>query len=100
MATFVKQLSTATSGTVTASPNTGQDIVLIHDAASLAVTLTITLPANPSDGQQMTVASRLGVTTLTISSALTIIGALTTLIAGGFYTFLYEASNNKWYRVA
>lgn len=97
MASFTKQLSTATSGTITCS-DTQQDIMLIHDAASLAITLTIALPATPVDAQRVTFISRLGVTTLTLSSALTIIGSIAVLAAGGFATYIYEASNNKWYR--
>lgn len=98
MTNFIKQLSTATSGTVTAT-DTKQDVVLIHDAISLAVTLTIAFPANPTDGQQFRIASTLGVTTLTLSSALTIIGGLVAFIAGGFASFIYESSTNKWYRI-
>lgn len=97
MANFTKQLSTATSGTVTLG-DTQQNTVLVHDAASLAVTLTITMPATPTDAQQVLIVSRLGVTTLTLSSALTIIGSIAALAAGGFVNFMYESSNNKWYR--
>lgn len=98
MATFTKLVSTATSGTV-AAPDTKQDSVVVHDAASLAVTLTLTLPASPIDGQQVIIVSTLGVTTLTLSSALTIIGGLATLAAGGFMTLMYESSQNKWFRI-
>lgn len=98
MANFIKQISTLTSGTVTAQ-DTKQDLVVVHDAASLAITLTIAFPANPGDGQRFTVTSTLGVTTLTLTSALSILNALTALVAGGFATWMYEASTNKWYRV-
>ena len=99
MSNFIKQISTATSGTVTVA-DTKQDVQLIHDAASLAVTLTITLPANPVDGQRVSFASTLGVTTLTISSALTIIGGLSILAAAGFAAYMFEAGQNKWFRVS
>jgi hypothetical protein len=99
MAQFIKQVSTLTSGTIT-SNDTQQDIVIIHDAASLAITLTVALPATPIDGQRVTIVSRLGVTTLTLSSALTIIGSIATFAAAGFATYMYESSNNKWYKIS
>ncbi len=98
MSNFIKQISTLTSGTITIA-DTKQDVQLVHNAASLAITLTITLPASPTDGQKVGFASTLGVTTLTLSSGLTIIGALTTIAAAGFATFMYEASTNKWFRI-
>jgi hypothetical protein len=96
---MIKQISTATSGTVTCTDNK-QDLIVVHDAASLAATLTVTLPASPNDGQKVIFASTLGVTVLTISSALAIVGTLTSLIAGGYWTLAYESSTNKWYRIA
>lgn len=98
MANLIKQVSTATSGTITCT-DTKQDLVIVHDAASLAVTLTVALPASPTDGQKVSFTTTLGITTLTISSALTIIGTLTTLAAAGFWTFIYENSTNKWFRI-
>ena len=98
MANFIKQVSTATSGTISLS-DTKQDVVLIHDAGSLAITLTITFPASPIDGQQLRIASTLGVTTLTLSSGLSIIGVITTIAAGGFASYIYEVGQNKWFRI-
>jgi len=99
MVSTIKQISTATSGTVTCTDNK-QDLLLIHDGASLAASLTIALPATPIDGQRVICVSTLGVTALTITSALTIIGTLTALLAGGFWALAYESSTNKWYRVS
>lgn len=96
---MIKQISTATSGTVTA-PDTKQNCQLIHDAASLAITLTIVFPANPVDAQTFGIVSTLGVTTLTLSSGLTVVGLLTTLAAIGCATFMYESSQNKWFKIA
>lgn len=98
MSNIIKQVSTATSGTITL-PNTAQDCQLVHDAASLAITLTIVLPGSPIDGQKVGIVSTLGVTTLTLSSGLTIVGLLTTLAAIGCATFMYESSTNKWFKI-
>ena len=46
---MVKQYSTITSGTITAN-DTKQNVQVIHNAASLAATLTASFPANPADG--------------------------------------------------
>ena len=97
MATFFKQYSTVTSGTVTAQ-DSKQDVVVIHNAISLAVTLTVAFPATPVDGQQFTVISALGVTTLTLTSALTIVGGIVALAAGGFASWLYDKNADKWFR--
>lgn len=99
MQNFVKQVSTATSGTVT-MPDTKQDVVLIHDAESLAETLTMAFPANPVDGQRVVIASTLGVTELTLSSALTIVGGLSVIAAGGCAGYIYEAGQNKWFKIS
>lgn len=96
---MVKQYSTATSGTVTIV-DTKQDITLIHDAVSLAVTLTITFPANPVDGQKLNICSTLGVTTLTLSAANTILGGLAALSALGFATWIFNSDASKWFRCA
>jgi len=98
MADLFKQRSTLTSGTIPIQ-DTKQDVQLIHDAASLAVTLTITFPASPVDGQIFGVTSTLGVTTLTLTSAITIVNALTALVAGGFARWIYDAASNKWFRI-
>ncbi len=99
MADLYKQRSTLTSGTIIIL-DTQQNVQLIHDAASLAVTLTITFPATPVDGQTIGVSSRLGVTTLTVSSAITVVNVLTTVAAGGFASWIYDAASGKWFRIA
>lgn len=97
MSNLIKHYSTATSGTVTIS-DTKQDVVLIHDATSLAITLTTTFPSNPIDGQRLTICSTLGVTTLTMSASNTIIGGLTTLTALGYGTWIFNSDASKWFR--
>lgn len=93
------QYSTATSGTVSLTDTT-DDIQLIHDAASLAVTMTIAFPSTPIDGQTIYLQSVLGVTTLTLSASVgTIIGGITTLAAGSVCYYAYRISNTKWYKV-
>lgn len=99
MSNFIKHISIATSGSVNL-PDTKQDCQLVHDAASLAVTLTITMPASPKDCQKVGITSTLGITTLTLSSGLTVVGILTTLAAAGFATYMYESGTNKWYRTS
>lgn len=93
------QISTITSGTVTIA-DSSDDIQLIHEAASLAITLTIALPVTPRDGQTVHIQSVLGVTTLTMTTTVgSIISALTTLAATGTAYYMYKLSTNKWYKV-
>lgn len=95
---LIKQYSTLTSGTIT-GVDTKQDIQVIHNAASLAATLTITFPATPTDGQIFGVISVLGVTVLTMTSAATIIGVLTSIVAAtGFARWIYSTDAVAWIR--
>lgn len=98
MSNLVKQYSTLTSGTITGQ-DTGQDTQVIHNAASLAATLTITFPANPIDSQRYGVSSVLGVTILTMTSGQTIVGILTALTAVGYATWMYNSDSSKWIRI-
>jgi len=95
---MVKQYSTITSGTITGT-DTQQNVQVIHNAASLAATLTVALPATPKDGQKFGLASVLGVTALTMTSSSTISGALTVIAANGFATWMYNIDGSKWVRV-
>jgi hypothetical protein len=61
---------------------------------------TITLPANPLDGERVRVNSTQAVTTLTVGgNGRTVTGAPTTLAANAFFTMAYSATLNAWYRV-
>lgn len=92
------QYSTVNSGTITFD-DVGDDIVLIQEAA-LAATLTVAFPATPVAGQRITFSSVGGVTALTLSTGVgSIIGALTTLAAGGTMTYIYRGSTTKWYKL-
>lgn len=93
------QFSTATSGTV-ALDDTHADVQLIHDAASTAATLTITMPTDPFDGQRVFVTSALGVTVLSMSASVgSIVLAVASIAAGGCFAYMYRKASNKWYKV-
>ena len=97
MENLVKQYSTLTTGTVTAL-DTQQNVLIIHNAASLAVTLTMVVPTTPKDGQGFSIVSSLGVTTLTITSAKVVLGIITTIPANGFASWVYDITADKWFR--
>lgn len=71
--------------------------LLLNPAGALA-TGTITLPANPKDGQVCKIKSSLAVAALTLnpSAGQTIADPLTALVAGQMYEFTYVASVTKW----
>lgn len=92
------------------APLTGASIVpsdqsagFIIDPAGTIAALTVTMPANPLDGQTFFLASTQTVSTLTQNAAAgqTLNGALTTISAtrttGG--TWAYHAANKTWYVV-
>lgn len=71
--------------------------LLLNPAGALA-TGTITLPANPKDGQICKIKSSLAVAALTLnpSAGQTIADPLTALVAGQMYEFTYVASVAIW----
>lgn len=90
------QLTTATTGTVTAM-NTQQDLTLIHDAG-VTVSLTTAFPSTPINGQTFTLCSVGGITTLTLTTAVgTISNILTSMTAGGVGTWKFYGT--KWYKI-
>jgi hypothetical protein len=96
--TQYKQISSATSGTVTIT-DSGTDIQLIHTGA-LTATLTIAFPATPYDGQSVSIASANGITALTLTTGVgSIINTITTLAAGNAGYFMYDLANTKWYKI-
>lgn len=99
MNSFVKIYDTTSSGTISNIPDTGQDVLLIHNTATIAVSVTIPLPATPVDGQRFTVSSATGSAAATLSSSLTIIGGLTAMAVGGNGTWIYDKTGNKWFKL-
>ena len=114
LATFIQSSLTAPGAFATqyASPNaTGFNILIapVTDGESVYLLLTptagfaagtITLPAIPSDGQEILVSCTQIVTTLTVSgNGKTVNGAPTTLTANAFLRLRYDGINNSWYRV-
>lgn len=95
-AAFVPTMSNAASGsTITLTNATSH---LIYTKATTSAALTITLPSTDlQNGQEVTIASRPIITTLTINGG-TIYGAPTTMAAGGFAAFIYSSTAGAWYR--
>ena len=93
------QRSTATTGTESVN-NNGINTIFIHDAVSLALTLTVNLPSTPVNNQIVTLNSVLGVTTLTLVTLVgSIVGGVTALAAGVSVRYIWMASQNKWYKI-
>ena len=90
------QLTTVTTGTVTAM-DTQQDLTVIHDAGA-TVTLSVTFPSTPINGQSFNLCSVGGITTLTLTTVVgTISNILTTMSAGGTATWKFYST--KWYKI-
>lgn len=81
------------------SVNTG-NVWLILTPVSTYAAGAIVLPAGASDKNTVTVNCTQIVTSLTVSSGATVVGAPTTLAANGFFTMRYDAATSTWYRVA
>jgi len=75
---------------------------LILDPAGTLASGTITMPASPTDGYRVGIASSKIVTALTLTpgAGQTIPNSPTALAAGVGVTFLYRSANATWYRVS
>ena len=92
----------------TATPATGDSITITNTTSTLILkhtatiaTLTIVLPAAPSNGQIVHVCTRSTVTTLTLSAntGQTSYGAPSTITPTSQTAFIYEAATLSWYRI-
>ena len=74
----------------------------IMEPAGTLASGTVKMPASPVNGQKVTIASTAVITALTHSpnTGQTLKGALTTIAANGYGTWIYRSTNTTWYRVA
>jgi len=89
-------------------PTTGSSIllnqarnqrVLLNPAGSL-LSLTITFPDAPVDGDIIVISSSQAITTLTINgNGKTVNSALASLSLGGFGRWCFDSSVNIWFRI-
>ena len=70
--------------------------------AGTLATLTVKMPANPVDGQEVWISSTQVVTTLTHqgNSGQTLNGALATVAVNGNGGWVYKLSSTTWYRIS
>lgn len=94
---YIKIISNSTSGTDTLS-NTGQDVRYIHDAG-LTVTKTIVFPANPVDGQMVSIGACTAIVTITLNSSATIKNNIVSMAAGSTKTWMYDSVSGNWYLI-
>jgi hypothetical protein len=95
---LVSQYGVPLTGT-TVTVATGNTWLILTPAGTLAA-LTIALPTNRTDKQEVLVNSTQILTALTVSGAgTTVVGAPTTLAANGFFKMRYDGTLNAWYRV-
>lgn len=89
------------------APNTGfsiqfpvnANILQLKPGGTLAAG-SITLPANPVDKQQVTIATTATITSLTLFASKTINNAATTLSAGQSISYYFSASEDAWFSTA
>ncbi len=90
------QYTTPTTGS-TITANDGANLKLIINPAGTLLTLTLSLNASPVDGDVINICSSQAVTTFSMTGG-TIVGALTTLAAATFATYIYNGTASKWFR--
>jgi hypothetical protein len=76
----------------------GTQLLLAVPAGTLA-TGTVTMPASPADGMNITITSTQQITALTVNgnTGQSIVGGTTSVSAGGSQTFVYRLANTTWY---
>lgn len=88
------------------APTTGQTVTIgnarclvfaINPAGAL-LALTVNMPSNPQDGDEVSITSTQAITGVTMGGG-TIVGNLTSLTLGGFGAFSYNASLSSWLRI-
>lgn len=92
----VQYTTPGTGDTITASAS-GNVTLLINPSGAL-LALTVALNGSPSDGDVLTMGASQTVTTFSMTGG-TVIGALTTLAAATFASYMYSATASKWFRV-
>lgn len=76
----------------------GGNVRLLIDPATALLALTISLPSQPQDGDEVTISSSKAVTALTLNGG-TIIGGLTAFVIGSFAKYHYNSTASKWFRI-
>lgn len=92
----IQYATPATGDTITVG-STGSTKLLINPSGSL-LTLTISFPSVPTDGDYLQIGSSQAVTTVTMSNG-TVVGPLTTMAVGTFASYIYNSTASKWFRV-
>lgn len=87
-----------TGFSITASAS--DNVILLEPAGTLA-SGTVIMPASPKDKQVVRIATTATITALTVSAntGQTLKGAVTTLAANGFASWIYRSTNTTWYRI-
>ena len=85
-----------TGGTI--NVNAGGYVKLLINPAGSLLALTIALPAAPSNGDVLELASSQAITTLTMSGG-TIVGPLTAMAIGTFASYVFSTDADEWFRI-
>ena len=79
--------------------NTGNVWLILTPVSNYAAG-TIALPSGASDKDTVTTNCTQAVTSLTVSSGATVVGAPTALAANEFFTMRFDAVTSTWYRIS
>lgn len=90
-----------TSTFVTTPTNNGTVILkagfnILNPSGALLL-LNLSLPSNPSDGEEVVICTTQSITSITILGG-TVLNGITTFILGGFAGFSYSTITSKWHR--
>ena len=79
---------------------TGTQVVILKPAGTIA-TGTLTLPANPLDGDRVRFSTTNTITAFTLapSAGQSVANAITTIAANGFAEYIYRVTDTTWYRI-
>lgn len=91
------QTVTPTTGT-TVSINMARKLSFFINPAGSLLALTVNMPSSPQDGDEVNISTSQVITGVTMANG-SIINALTSLVLGGFATYVYSTTVGSWMRV-
>ena len=93
----VQSFAPTTGQTISVANDTTHNILVAINPSGSLLALTTAMPSTPFIGQRVYLSSNQVITTVTMTAVPTILGAISTLIVGGFATYEYDGT--YWRRV-
>lgn len=95
----VEKIRVTQTADLASVPATTADLLLVIDVGTTIASGTLVFPANPIDGQILSVSTRSQITSVSLTASPPISGAISTLAAGGTVAWVFCQPSNRWFRL-